>query len=726
MTIDEALQAAQSGNVREAEEAWLEIAEDTSAPIEKWTDVLELVVKQTKNDSPEALAWSAIDTLCARLEARAAIRHSAKFLRFFSKNEEFRNRAAEMYEQAYADIEGLSTLMEISGLRGGKPIRRAMQTLEICLCIEEGSFLAHKDDGPPAKVINIDRDTWTVRLETPSGEEICDPVSLGDEYEYAEPHDFRVLSRFDPDAFAAKLKSEPADIVLTILQAHDNRMTSDQLESMLCPRHIAHDDWAKWWTKLRATLRKISRVRLEGRNPVMITYEQHEVSLEEAAWEKFNPKLSPKSWHDTVAEYMRECRDRKEEPNDELLGKLADAVAVEAAALEKTRDTYALGAWLVVGEINRLRGLPQDDTAVMRIIGQSDTIREALDDLEADVFIGLALRVIRHSRPEEWPQDFAAVLPGLNPARCDEVVANLVDAGHGELLKDIPQTILADPIANINGLCWLYQGPKNVTQFEVPPLVTLLTRIFSVLDQTDRLDPEVGREARTRIRATLTARKMARFNDCLGTIDAGMADALRTQIQRSNRLTDAITNEMMGHIRRQFADELFVKQRIEPWEDLELLFCTPPGKLRREMELAELMNVKMKENAKAIGEAAERGDLSENSEYKFALEERDLLRARAAEIQGQLNKAQLIDPSEISTETVGIGTRVSLRNTADQRTVTLTFLGPWEADIENGVLNYQAPLSQSMMGQPLGAQIELDLADHQGKYEIQEITKGID
>src|SRR6185295_11961836 len=97
---------------------------------------------------------------------------------------------------------------------------------------------------------------------------------------------------------------------------------------------------------------------------------------------------------------------------------------------------------------------------------------------------------------------------------------------------------------------------------------------------------------------------------------------------------------------------LYVKIKIEPWLDESVIFGTQPGMNKREEELNFLVNVKMKENAKAIGDAAAHGDLSENSEYKFALEERDLLRARVAGIQNELNLARLLTPDDVTTDAV--------------------------------------------------------------------------
>jgi transcription elongation GreA/GreB family factor len=724
MNAREALAAARSGQTKAAQDACLTALDDPAAPVEQWSAVLVEILNSSKSDADEELGWMALDALEARLEPREVLPHARRVLRFFSKSTEMRNRAIEMYRKAFDGVEGFEQLLDLSGLAGGKPIRRAMQTLDICLFIQPGSYLLHKDDGPPARVLSIDPESWSVRLETPGGQELVDPVSLGDHYEPAEAHDFRVLSQFDRQTFQHRLENDPDDIVLTILKAHGNRMTSDELEAALSPRHIASGAWSKWWSKVRTGLRRNPRIRMEGRSPVTIIYEASDVAIEQAVWARFDPHQAPKAWLDLAQEYGRECRDKGLEVKTEFLQRLRDAVRVEALALVARKESPALAAWLTCGELNRMLGEAPDHEAVLRVMTGFGAFSAAISALPNDSYTALALAAVRERRPQDWPRDFAELLPYLSPALSDDVVEQIKSAGHAALLADLPQKILSDPVAHASGLCWLFQGPKDAALFEVPPLITLLTRLLSTLEQLHGQPVEFAREVKARARAVFTARKFARFQACLEQIDAGMASALRTQIQRSTGLTEAVIQDLISKLRLRFP-QLWAQPRRRRWEDDSILYCTSEGRRRREAELHELVHVKMKENARAIGEAAAHGDLSENSEYKFALEERDLLRARVAEIQSQLSRAQILNPEEVPVEHVGIGSRVLLESASDGAPLTLTFLGPWEADVEQRVLNYQAPLSRSVMGRTVGDAVDIDLGDTHGTYRITAIEAGI-
>ncbi|MGB9624918.1 MAG: GreA/GreB family elongation factor, partial [Phycisphaerae bacterium] len=155
------------------------------------------------------------------------------------------------------------------------------------------------------------------------------------------------------------------------------------------------------------------------------------------------------------------------------------------------------------------------------------------------------------------------------------------------------------------------------------------------------------------------------------------------------------------------------------------IYTTEKGRAKAEEELNHIVNVKIPENARAIGAAAAHGDLSENSEYKFALEERDLLRARVANIQNDLARARLIEPYIVPRDRVGVGSRVTVRSLDGQVVREMIFLGPWDADIDRHIYNYNAPMSRRMMGLQVGETVELNLDGTDREYRIESIASAV-
>ena len=157
--------------------------------------------------------------------------------------------------------------------------------------------------------------------------------------------------------------------------------------------------------------------------------------------------------------------------------------------------------------------------------------------------------------------------------------------------------------------------------------------------------------------------------------------------------------------------------------DDSVIYSTQKGIDWLSRELEEIRNEKLPEIYKAIGDAAALGDLSENAEFTSAIEERENLNRRVLDLQSQLDRTQVIDLSEASTDVVGIGSRVRLTNLDDKTKVSYDLLGPWDGSPEDGVLSYQSPLGQALLRRNSGEEIEVDLPGGQANYRIEGIER---
>jgi len=130
-------------------------------------------------------------------------------------------------------------------------------------------------------------------------------------------------------------------------------------------------------------------------------------------------------------------------------------------------------------------------------------------------------------------------------------------------------------------------------------------------------------------------------------------------------------------------------------------------------------------NSTAIGEAAARGDLSENAEFTAALEERDRLTERANAMQADLAKARVIPSHMAHGDAVNIGTTVRARRQSTGQEETLTFLGPWDAATEKGIYYYKAPLALAFMGKRVGETAILRTDSAEEQWEVLEVRPAI-
>ncbi len=152
------------------------------------------------------------------------------------------------------------------------------------------------------------------------------------------------------------------------------------------------------------------------------------------------------------------------------------------------------------------------------------------------------------------------------------------------------------------------------------------------------------------------------------------------------------------------------------------LVMTYAGLCALEDELEELKTVKRKEVAEKIKVARGYGDLSENSEYDEAKNEQGFVESRIALLEKMLKNARVIDEEELSTEAVAIGTHVTIKD-SDGIEYEYDIMGSTEADPINGKISDESPVGGALMGQKVGASVEIVLPNGNAEtYTILAIT----
>ena len=134
-------------------------------------------------------------------------------------------------------------------------------------------------------------------------------------------------------------------------------------------------------------------------------------------------------------------------------------------------------------------------------------------------------------------------------------------------------------------------------------------------------------------------------------------------------------------------------------------------------ELKMLKSVERPSVIRAIAEARELGDLSENAEYHSAREKQSFIEGRIKELEGLLSLAEVIDPSKFSGS-IKFGATVTLVDEDTDEEKTYQIVGEAEADIEAGKLNMRSPLARALIGKDEGDSVEFNSPGGQRSYEI--------
>ena len=124
-------------------------------------------------------------------------------------------------------------------------------------------------------------------------------------------------------------------------------------------------------------------------------------------------------------------------------------------------------------------------------------------------------------------------------------------------------------------------------------------------------------------------------------------------------------------------------------------------------ELRQLESVELPQVREAIAEARDKGDLSENFEYHAAKREQSRLLGRIRFKQRVLEHARVIDTSRLNADTVGLLTKVSMTNLANNSSMSYTIASPHEANIREGKISVKSPIAQALLNKKVGDIVEV-------------------
>jgi transcription elongation factor GreA len=149
---------------------------------------------------------------------------------------------------------------------------------------------------------------------------------------------------------------------------------------------------------------------------------------------------------------------------------------------------------------------------------------------------------------------------------------------------------------------------------------------------------------------------------------------------------------------------------------------TADGYARLEEELKHLRSVARPEVIRAIAEAREHGDISENAEYHAARERQSFIEGRVAELEDKISRAEVIDPSKLTGKQVKFGATVTLIDEDTEEKAVYQIVGEDEADIKAKRLAITSPLARALVGKSVGDSVEVSTPGGSKSYEISKVA----
>lgn len=580
------------------------------------------------------------------------------------------------------------------------------------------TFCLHKSWGA-GKVLSWDLFGGKVTIDFEREQE---PQTMGlklaiQKTEPLQPEDFRAERVAKLGELRDLAKSDPAELIVRMLESHGGSLKPDQADKELCGTIIPEDEYKKWWDKSKKIAREGGRVIVPSKRTEPLVLRDTSLTPLASLVKEFREARELKVKTGVLDSLKNEIEGLSAEP--EILNDLANEIDESVKKALKLQLGQALDLLACRDE---LFVAVENATLADGSLRISDALALADGDVASEVSSLAAARQRRiyeafpAAYGDDWQNKLMAVFEKVGTRGINEIAKMLIAEGKVEpLLKHIKKGISLRTLSG-EALMWICRE-RNGNAADI-----FSTDVgFAMLSVIEAGAVDDGPRKGTRLQNLLMDDKKL-IPDLLRDIDLNEARNFARKLLQSPAIADLDRKSLMARIIKAHPEtQDLVTGKANEEKDLAIVVSWKSLEKRKE-EFADLVNNKIPQNVKDIAHARSYGDLRENFEYKAAKDMQLVLARRHKDMEQELELAQGTDFANPETKTVGIGTVVTLENEKGEKTYTI--LGAWDSEPENNVVSYLSDVGRALIGKAPGDTVEAkDLETEKvEKFTVKSIT----
>ncbi len=215
------------------------------------------------------------------------------------------------------------------------------------------------------------------------------------------------------------------------------------------------------------------------------------------------------------------------------------------------------------------------------------------------------------------------------------------------------------------------------------------------------------------------------ISDLLSTADPETARDLANTLMLNQGFEELTKKSLLARFIKIFPSIQSLVAADAEGKEEQLLVSRESYERKRE-EYETIVSKKIPENSKAIAVAREHGDLKENSEYKMAKQDQQVLMAQKSLLEKELGRARITDFKDATTDQVSVGSVVDVTVGGTGKSARFTILGAWDSVPEENVIAYKTPLGLALLSKKIGDTVKVKIGNSEESYTVAGISRYVD
>jgi transcription elongation factor GreA len=545
-----------------------------------------------------------------------------------------------------------------------------------------------------------------------------DPAFCVSTMEVLPANHLLVRKETEPKRIQELIADSPAQLIVEALESYPNRATTAIDLEITLSQVVGEEKFKKWWADARKAVAKDPRVAVPEKKTECYVLRETPVSAEDEIYDQFTSTRSARRRIALAEEFASASAHKDVQANlADVLKGIADAV----------KDSNQLDA------AERLYGAAVRD----RIAKVAGTDPATFEPSQSSLVSNLRdLPAIAEKIPVQFQSHFLELIKETHPIECRDIVFNLLKVSQGKFTTECINFLVenghsADLASTLKRwqteqnlrapvLLWIVKN-RHSKKFAklLNDLITprLLSAIFFAIDY----EALQAASARRIPLGDILSDDTELIADLLSTADPETARDLANTLLLNQGFEELTKKSLLARFIKIFPNiQSLVAADAEGKEEQLLVSRTSFERKREEYET--IVSKRIPENSKAIASAREHGDLRENSEYKMAKQDQQVLMAHKSALERELARARITDFKDATIEQVSVGSVVEVR-IPQGGTTRYTILGVWDGDPEHQVISYKTPLGAALIGKKAGDTVKVKTGAAEESYSIVSIGK---
>ena len=638
-----------------------------------------------------------------------------------------RKEIADCFRGKYKEHSHLEEYIRTSNLtQSYRNVFEAINDFEKHIAFDKGSYVFHRNWGV-GRIRKLEGDALTINFGRVVGiKEMKLSMAVTALKPLAKDHIWVLKATMQKEDLIKSVKADKAETLKIIIRSFDNNCDFKRIKAELVPSILTPGEWTSWNSAAKKILETDSSFGVNPNDISMYTVRDGNISPEEKISNEFKAQKQFFARADLLVKFF-ESDDT--DNSSELFAEMYSYFTGYLKNISKVNE-QVLASYLLVRSISAIDkqfAFPVKETfaEIYNRIEDPKEIYLLLKDSKSTHFKEDFIRCIKLL--PNWNEEYVKLFPIVLK---EELLNDLIKEGHVEdvqklvrtsfeALKDFRETVLFF-FKECQNKDWFNEAGVSYEK----QLITLI----NIIELTFR-------EINNHVNSTENKKINKNATDLLFKTDAifnymfaNGEDAVKkmyTLIDDISDIDPSYKALARNKILEKYPDFKFRVSEEKKQQSVGLI-VTAKKLAEKKAEVDEIQNVLIPKNAAEVADAKAKGDLKENQEYKSAKEEQHFLNLKLTNLQNELNRAVVFDPTTSTTAIISFGTVATLKDNQTGNEETYTILGPWESDPDNNVISYMAPFGDAILNKKVGDVLQFTINEHKYDYTVKNISKAKD